>query len=370
MKFSCEKTLLQNAISIASRAVAPKSSIPALEGILVEAGDMLRLTGYNLETGIRTLVDAEIEEGGWLVLSSRLFGDIVRKLPDDVVYFRSEGHTVHITCGMSEFHIQAVEEDFYPELPEVEENADHFALPRNLLSSMIRETVFACSTNESRMIHNGCLFEVEGDVLTVVGVDGYRLGIRRETLTEKTGEDFSFVIHRVPLAEVEKIAGESEEPVTISQGMMHVLFEMGNTMVVSRRLEGNFLDYKKAVPRKNPIVVEGDTKELLASIERVSLIISDRLKSPLRCSFLDGMLHLTTKTAIGNANDQCPIVGDGGGLEIGFNNRYIMDALKNAPAERVKIELSSDVTPCIIVPAEGEEHFVFMVLPVRLRGEG
>ena len=138
-------------------------------------------------------------------------------------------------------------------------------------------------------------------------------------------------------------------------------------MLVCRRLEGEFLAYKNAIPRNNTIKIEGDAHTLLQSIERVSLIISDKLKSPLRCVFGDGMLSITTKTGIGDAADQCPITGDGQGLEIGFNNKYLMDALKAAPADRLRLEFTSGVAPCVILPAEGEENFVYMVLPVRLK---
>ncbi len=367
MKFSCEKALLLSAISVASRAVAPKSSIPALEGILLEAGDNLRLTGYNLETGIRTCLDAEITQAGSLVLSSRLFGDIVRKLPDDVVVFSSENDTVNIKCGMSEFNIQGTDASEFPSLPEVEEDSNRFEIGRSALGSMIRQTIFAVSTNESRPIHTGSLFEVEGEELTMVAVDGYRLALRREAITGKSGETFSFVVPGAALNEVEKICGDSEESAAVSQGQRHVLFQIGDTLLISRRLEGEFLAYRNAIPKNNTIKVEGETKALLSSIDRVSLIISDKLKSPLRCKFGDGMLSITTRTAIGDAFDRCPIQGSGGDLEIGFNNKYLMDALKAAPADKVRLEMTTGVAPCVIFPAEGEETFIYMVLPVRLK---
>lgn len=156
-------------------------------------------------------------------------------------------------------------------------------------------------------------------------------------------------------------------PVTVNQGACHILFQTGDTVLVCRRLEGEFLAYRNAIPRNNPIHVECDARTLLASIDRVSLIISEKLKSPLRCVFGDGLVSITTKTGIGDAADQCPITGDGQELEIGFNNKYLMDALKAAPADRLRLEFSSGVAPCVILPAEGEENFIYMVLPVRLK---
>ena len=367
MKFSSEKALLQAAISTTSRAVSPKSSIPALEGILLEAGNDLRLTGYNLETGIRTIVPADIREEGTLVLGARLFGEIVRKLPDDIVTFQSENYMVNIKCGMSEFNILGTDPEEFPELPTVEYQ-NSLILPQSRLKAMISQTLFAVSDNESRPIHTGSLFEVDSNGLTIVSVDGYRLALRHEAIDKKEGaETFSFVVPGAALSEVEKICSDVDEPASVTQGARHVMFKVGDTMLVSRRLEGEFLAYRQAIPRNNTIHVEGETRALLSSIDRVSLIISDKLKSPLRCVFDSNLLKISTKTAIGDAYDECPLSGDGGGLEIGFNNKYLMDALKAAPADKVRLELTTGVSPCVILPTEGEENFLYMVLPVRLK---
>ncbi len=367
MKFSCEKALLQAAISTTSRAVSPKSSIPALEGILLEAGSDLRLTGYNLETGIRTIVPADIREEGTLVLGARLFGEIVRKLPDDIVTFQSENYMVNIKCGMSEFNILGTDPEEFPELPTVEYQ-NSLILPQSRLKAMISQTLFAVSDNESRPIHTGSLFEVDSEGLTIVSVDGYRLALRHESIDKKEGaETFSFVVPGAALSEVEKICSDVDEPASVTQGARHVMFKVGDTMLVSRRLEGEFLAYRQAIPSNNTIHVEGETRALLSSIDRVSLIISDKLKSPLRCVFDSNLLKISTKTAIGDAYDECPLSGNGGGLEIGFNNKYLMDALKAAPADKVRLELTTGVSPCVILPTEGEENFLYMVLPVRLK---
>jgi len=333
----------------------------------LEAGEVLRLTGYNLETGIRTTIPADITQPGSLVLSARLFGEIVRKLPDNIVYFSSEGYTVNIKCGESQFNILGTEAEEFPELPVVDD-LNSLTVSQETLRSMIEQTLFAVSDNESRPVHTGSLFEIAGDELTVVSVDGYRLALRREKLEEKKGEDtFSFVVPGSALNEVQRICSGGERPITVIQGARHILFDTGDTILVSRRLEGEFLAWRNAIPKNSSIQVEGDTKALLNSIDRVSLIISDKLKSPLRCIFRDGVLDINTKTTIGDAADRCVIDGDGKGLEIGFNNRYLMDALKAAPAERVRLEMTSGVAPCVILPAEGEQNFIYMVLPVRLK---
>ena len=369
MKFSCEKALLQSAVMTAGRVVASKSSILALEGVLVEAEENgLRVSGYNLETGIVTTVEANVVKTGAIVLSARLFGEIIRKLPDDVVSIETEGNSVHITCGPTSFDIMGSSADEFPELPEVDVG-NLFSVTQGTLRSMISRVIFAVSDNESRPIHTGALFEVGEDDLTMVAVDGYRLALRREKIVSKGAEiKFSFVVPGAALNEVDKICGDCDEEVRITSGVRHIMFEMGATTLVARRLEGEFLNWRQTVPKNNSVVLEANTSDLQISIDRASLIINEKLKSPLRCKFEDGSLAITSRTAIGSAFDRCPIAGDGKGLEIGFNNRFLMDAVKAAPASRVRLELNTPTSPCLLLPVEGEEdNFLYMVLPVRLK---
>ena len=250
MKFSCEKALLQSAILTASRAVSPKSTIPALEGLLLEAEEngTVFLTGYNQETGIRSAIQADVSQPGSMVLPARLFGEIVRKLPDDMVLFQEEALKVHIACGYSEFDLLGIDPEDFPELPTVEYQ-NSLALPEQTLRAMISQTIFAVSTDDSRPIHTGTLFSVGEDGLTMVAVDGFRLALRREALAEQNGS-FEFVVPGVSLSEVEKICRESEEIVHIHQGARHILFKMGDTILISRRLEGDFLAWRQATPEQ------------------------------------------------------------------------------------------------------------------------
>ena len=367
MKFSCEKALLQSAISVSSRAVAQKSSIPALEGLLLRADQELTVSGYNMQTGIRTRVSADVTEGGEIVLNARLFGDIVRRMPDDVVVFTAdERMSVHLSCGDANYDIVGLSAADYPELPEVEDEYS-VSIQQKVLKAMIEQTAFAVSTNESRPVHTGALFEISDKGLTMVAVDGFRLALRREPLEKLEGGAFSFVTPGAALNEVKGICADSDDLATVTLGKRHILFEVGATELICRRLEGEFLDYKNAIPRKNPIVLVADTKALISSIDRVSVVISDKLKSPVRCIFDHDKVLLSAKTGNGKSEDVCRLSGDGQGLEIGFNNRYLMEALRYAPADTVKIELNTGVSPAIIVPTEGEENFLYMVLPVRLK---
>ena len=367
MRFSCEKALLQSAVNVTSRAVSSKSSIPALEGLLLQCSDSLLISGYNMQTGIRTKLPADIGEEGEIVVNARLFGDIIRRMPDDIVLFQTEKNNIQLSCGDSSFAIPALSAEDYPELPEVEDQYS-FTMPQNVLRAMIGETLFAVSTNEARPVHTGALFEIGEKELTMVALDGFRLALRREPFTRCDGGMFQFVAPGSALGEVEKICSDTEDPTTVTLGNRHLLFEVGDTQLICRRLEGEFLDYKNAIPRKNPIRLTVDTKTMIESIDRVSVVISDKLKSPVRCVFDLDQVTMSAKTGNGESRDICRLSGDGQGLEIGFNNRYLMEALRYAPADLVTMELNTGISPAIIVPTEGEEKFLYMVLPVRLKG--
>ncbi|MEG2120295.1 MAG: DNA polymerase III subunit beta, partial [Pseudoflavonifractor sp.] len=297
-----------------------------------------------------------------------LVSELARRLSDDVVTFSTEGLMVHITCGRSKFNLLGIDPEDFTELPNVSYEQE-LSMEQGKLKSMISETLFAVSssTQDNRPIHTGSLFEIEEKTLTMVSLDGYRLALRREEiLHKKSQENFSFVVPGAALSEVEKICGDTDDFAVITQGPLHVMFQIGETVLITRRLEGEFLNYKQSIPRQNSISVVGETRSLIASIERASLILSDKLKNPLHCIFGHNVLDITSKAAIGDAADECPIEGDGGELEIGFDNRYLSDALKAAPADKVRLELNSSVSPCVILPTEGEERFLYLVLPVRL----
>lgn len=368
MKFNCAKSDLQAAVAVASKAASAKSPIPALEGILIEAAaDSVRLTGYDLKKGIYTRIDADVSEQGSIVLGARIFGDIVRSLPEGTVTIRTEGNNVSITCENSEFSIIGTDAADYPELPTIDGQTG-VQLPQNLLSEIIRQTIFAVSDSEARPIYTGELFEIDEGMLTVVAVDGYRLALRREPV-EGAGEACSFIVPGSALSDLEKLCGATDEKVQISLGSKHISFTLGETVLVSRRLEGEFLNYKKTVPANFNITVQTERSMLQRTVERVSLIIDDKIKNPIRCIFGDNEVRIVCATSLGKAEDVCGVDGNGGDLEIGFNNRYLLDALKAAPAEEINVCLNTGASPCVISPADGDQSFLYMILPVRLKAE-
>lgn len=367
MKFSCEKYLLQNAISISSRAVASKSPIPSLEGLLLEAGSKIKVTGYDLKKGIYTSFPADISEPGSIVLGGRLFGEIVRSLPDGIVTINSgERNMTTITCGKAEFSIIGSDSGDYPELPSVDYQHS-VSLTQETMKKMINETNFAVSDNESRPVYTGALFEIDNKSLTIVAVDGYRMALRREEIKESDIENTSFIVPGTALSDVEKICSGDEESISITIGSKHISFSIGDTVLVSRRLEGEFLNYAKTIPSEFKVRLGADRLQLQRTVDRVSLIIDDRIKNPLRCTFGLDSVNMTCVTPLGKAEDICPLTGDGEQIEIGFNNRYLLDALKAAPAEKIYICLNNGTSPCIILPEDGSDKFLYMILPVRLK---
>lgn len=367
MKFTCEKYLLQSAVTTSSRAAASKSPNPALEGLLIEAAGNIKITGYDLVKGIYTSFPADVAEAGSVILSAKLFENIVRSLPDDIVTIScDDSNLTRISCGHADFSIMGMYSDSYPELPGVE-HQKAISIPQKTMGEMISQTIFAVSDNEARPVYTGALFEVENGKLTVVAVDGYRLAMRRETPESSDMPDCSFIAPGSALQDLEKMCDDSDERVKIIVGSKHISFSVGNCVLVTRRLEGEFLDYKKSIPSEFKYELKMERAGFLKAVDRVSLIIDDRVKNPLRCVFGENRLNMYCVTALGKGEDLCAFEGDGEGLEIGFNNRYLQDALKAAPGEKLLVRLNTGTSPCVISPEDGSDKFLYMILPVRLK---
>ena len=365
MRFTCEKSMLVNGLNIASRTVAQKSGLSALEGILCHAGISLELTGYNMETGITYTIDAEISEPGQCVFPAKLFSDIVRRLPEGPVTVSvDENFKVAIKAGYSNFTISAETAEDYPELPDVVEGRP-IVIPQTVLKELISGTIFSVSENQGRPIHTGVKFEVEDGTVSAIAVDGFRLARRTYHPEEPTGRNNAFVVPSMALKEVEKILGEDGD-VAFTVGHKHILFEMNGATLICRLLEGDFLDWRRVVPTGCPIRLVANVSELTAALERVGLIVTERYKSPVRCRFSDQTLLLKTNTTIGNAEDRCSFAGDGKDLEIGFNVRYLIDALRAVPSDEVTLELTNNLSPIVMTPVDDKKDFSYMVLPVRI----
>ena len=367
MKFTVNKSDITEAVSNIQRAVSTKTSIPALEGILLSATETgLELCAYDLELGITTVIPAFVMEPGKAVLSAKLFSDIVRRTPAETVTVSvDEKNMATLESGYSRFSIIGIPAEEFPELPKLSDSTQ-ISLPGALLKSMIRQTLFAIAESDAKPIHQGSLFSLENGILDVVSVDGYRLAVRREPVD--FSEDLSFVVPGKTLSELLKLIKDSEEPVEISAGRRHILFKIDNYTVISSLLEGEFLNYKAAIPPESQTEVVLKTREAIDSVERVSLLITDRLKSPIRCLFDNNEVKLNCTTSMGRASDQLDVEMTGQSVEIGFNNRYLLEALRNTECDEVKVQLGGPLSPMKGVPKEGY-CFLFLVLPVRLKSE-
>jgi DNA polymerase-3 subunit beta len=273
---------------------------------------------------------------------------------------------VSIRAGYASFTISAESAEDYPELPDVNTGRP-IQIPQNKLKELISGTIFAVSENQGRPIHTGVKFEVEENSVSAIAVDGFRLARRTWHPENPTGRTLSFVVPAPGLKEVEKILTDAEEDAAFTLGPKHILFEIGNTTLVCRLLEGDFLDWRRVVPTNCPIKLCAHVGELSSSIERVGLIVSEKYKSPVRCIFSDNVLQLRTNTTIGAAEDRCSLAGNGRDLEIGFNVRYLADALKVIPSEEVMLELTNNLSPIVLTPADEKHDFAYMVLPVRIK---
>ncbi len=368
MKIICNRAELLDSLSGVSKAVSGKSSIPAIEGILFKCtDDAVILTSYDLEIGIITSLVADIKEKGEIVLNARLLIDMVRKLDTETVTIETDGELkTQVTGGITKFNFIGIPASDFPEMP-IPEADNTLTIKGSLLREMIGKTIYAVSTSDQKPVHTGTKFIMSDDTLTMVSVDGYRLAVCTQKV-EFIWNARSFIIPAKTLSEVSKLIGDSEDDVNVGIARRYGVFQLGSYTVVTRLLEGDFLDYKKAVPEGYKTRVKIDVHEFYDAVERASLIISDRFKSPVKLLFDGERMAVTCVTALGNAYDEIPCVIEGDAVEIGFNNRYVLDALRNCMCDEVWLEITGPVSPMKMVPAEGDD-FLFLLLPVRIKTE-
>ncbi|MDP4091925.1 MAG: DNA polymerase III subunit beta [Bacillota bacterium] len=367
MKVSCSKENLTEGINMVQKAVSSKSTLPILEGILIEANQELKLTGNDLELGIECKVPADIQENGSIVINSKIFGDIVRRLPDAEVFIEVTGsNMVIIECENSHFEIKGIPSSGFPALPEIKkENA--FVVNQEILRNMIKQTLFAVSMDENRPILTGSLMECKDKKLTFVSIDGFRMALRNYEV-DNEAENLKVVIPGKTLNEILKILQPVKDEVSIYSTNNQILFDMNNCKVVSRLLEGEYLNYNGIIPQDYEIKIKVNTKELLAGIERASLVTVDEKRYPVKFNIANDKMVITSNTDIGAVREELKIDMDGGKMDIGFNPRYFIDALKVIEEEQINIFLTSNVGPCTIRPVD-KDRFAYMVLPVRTRNE-
>lgn len=367
MKIVCNKDQLNEAIQTVSRAVATKSNLASVEGILfVAENGTLTLTGYDFEMGIKTTIDCDVQIEGDVVLSAQLLGNIVRKVSSPVISIScDEKMNCIIKSGVTEYNIKGIDSVDYPDFPSP--NLDNNVnIENSLFSEMVDYVIYAVSLDDKRPAHTGVLIKLFEKQLTMVALDGYRLAIC-ERQVDFDGE-FSIIVPAKAMNEVRKIVGEKDGKLTIFASKRYVMFKAGDFIVLSRLLEGDFLDYKKALPTSHISSAVVNTKQFSEVVERVSLIITERLKNPVKLEVGGNTLSVKCATELGSVYDELPITQEGDDLEIGFNNRYILDALKASKKEELVFQFSGSLSPCKILPKEGED-FIYLVLPVRFKND-
>lgn len=370
MKFSCDKNILCEAINNVLPAVSSKTTLVALEGILMKCEkDTLSLTGYNLELGITKTIGINGTEDGEIVLNASLLSNIVNRMPNGILTLSADEKLLTvIECNNVEFTILGLDAGEYPDMPVITDERS-FEIPHYLLKNMISQTLFAVAQTDQNPVHTGSLFDISEGVLNVVSVDGYRLAMRTEKIN--VTDNFKFVVPGRTLSEIVKllsrlIVDDDEEKIMIRVTNKHISFCVNGYIVISRLLEGEFLDYRSAIPKDAQTVVVVETKPFLDSINRASIIINERAKSPIRCTFGTDGVKLFCETALGKINDAIPAEIEGPEVKIGFNNKYMADALKASECEKIKIQINGPVSPMTLVPLE-DDSFLFLVLPVRLK---
>lgn len=374
MKFTCDKITFYEAVSNVMKAVSSRSTLPVLEGILLKAYEgNLMLIGYDLEIGITTQIEANIENPGEVVISANYLYNIIRNMPGDIITIESdEKQRITIESGITNFNILGMPAREYPELPQLN-SQDSFNMDRLLLKNMIDMTIFAVAKTDTRPVHTGSLIDVKDGIINIVSVDGFRLAMRKETLDIDKQINFQFVVPKKALSEISRLVdygkdNEDEKSVNIKFSGKHAIFEVDEYTIVTRLLEGDFLDYENSIPKGSSTDVILDTKEFKSAIERSSLLITERLKSPLRCIFEDNKVKISCVTTVGRSYDELMCEVSGEIVDIGFNNRYLLDALNAANEDTIKLEINGPLSPMKVI-SPLSDNFLFLVLPMRLKNE-
>lgn len=370
MKFVCEKDTILKAINSVVKGVASKTTMPILEGILIQTNDNeIKLTTYDLEIGIEYIMQCEIEEQGSTVVNAIMFSEIIRKLPDtEIKITLNDKNLLVIECEGSLYKLATMNPEEFPELPKIDiENS--IEIEQNTLKNMIRKTIFAVSIEDNRPIFTGCLFEVNENKINVVAVDGFRLGWKSVFLQE-AAQNFKVVIPGKTLNEVNKIILDSFDKIKIGISKNQAVFEMENCKIVTRLLEGEFLNYSNVIPNNWETRVRVKKSDLQGCFERISLISASSTekekKYPVKVAIEVGKVTISCTNQTGDAKEELLVTTEGKDIEAGFNPKYFLDALKAIEDEEVFVDFGSSISPCVIRPIDNGDY-TYMILPIRLK---
>lgn len=374
MKFVCDKEKLSEVTSIVQKAVSSKAVMPILECLKIEAsgnGNIV-MTGNNLDLCIEHSFQCDVEEGGSVALTSRIFGEIIRRMPSGnvSVTVNEENNITKIKCGASEFNIQGLFPEEYPAAPVINEKR-RFSLSQGKLKNIIRKTIsFVAMSEGKRPALTGVLFEIKNNILNAAASDAHRLAVIKEEFDGECGE-VRFIIPGQTLRELIKILRDGDERVDVIISDRHVLFDFGEYKVYTRLLEGEFLNYRVIISAVNSISIRVEKRSIMDSLERAILLINDdssssEVKVPVRFNINFDKIDISCITGKGQVNDSVSAEINGDPLEIGFNCRFLLDAMNVCDEDIVKMELSTPTGGCFFKPEDGSDAYTYMVLPVRL----
>ncbi|MCI9340026.1 MAG: DNA polymerase III subunit beta [Dorea sp.] len=364
MKIICKKSNLAKGVSIVSKAVPSKTTMPILECILIDAtNDIIRLTANDMELGIQTDIEGEILDRGMIAIDAKIFSEIVRKLPDNEVTIETDDNLqVMITCEKAKFNLSGKPGEEFSYLPVIEKD-ESIEISQFTLKEIIRQTIFSIADTESNKLMTGELFEIRNNVLRVISLDGHRISIRKIELKDEV-TDRKLIVPGKTLIEISKIlSGEAESMVNISYSNNHIVFEFNNTVVVSRLIEGEYFKVDQMLSSDYDTKVRINKRELLDCIDRATLLVKEGDKKPIIINIGDEVMELRIKSQIGSMNEEIFINKEGKDLLIGFNPKFLIDALRVIEDEEVTLYLMNAKAPCFI--KDNEESYIYLILPVN-----
>ena len=365
MKIICTKNSLLKSVSISLKAVPSKTTMPILECILIDATtSQIKFTTNDMELGIETIVEGTIEEKGMVALDAKILYEIIRRLPDNNVTIRTdEKLTATITCEKAKFTIPGKSGEDFAYLPIIEKE-EALTVSQFTLKEMIRQTIFSIASNETNKLMTGELFEIKDNFLKVVSLDGHRIAIRRMEL-KKDYADRKVVVPGKTLNEISKIlSGEVDNMVNIYFSKNHILFEFDQTMVVSRLIDGEYFRIDQMLSSDYETKLTINKKEFLDCIDRATLLVREGEKKPIIIEITDNTMELRIDSAMGSMNESIDISKEGKDILIGFNPRFLIDALKVIDDETINIYLVNPKAPCFI--RDDEESYTYLILPVNI----
>jgi len=369
MRFSCDRSLLYETFSIVSRSIPAKNALPILSCFLIEAemNGNITVSGFDMDLGITTTVQGSVLEEGKMAIDAKMLLDIMRSMEPDIVTFKdNENKTVAVTCGRSEYILPYIDAESFPERPAVE-GCEFITIDQKTLHSMIRQTIFAVSQSDVKGIYTGAYFNIHDGIIEVVCTDSFRFALRTEKYA--SDRDLSFLVQGRVLNELIKIMKNDEGQVKIGITGRHIVFYFDDSMMISRLVDGNYMNYAQIIPKSFKYSVTVKTAELKKVIERASVLINEKIKAPVRISLENNRIFITCRTPDGHCfDDEIEAEISGGPFEIGANNRNLLNILSACECEEVVMNFNSPLSSICFLPKEGNS-FIFLLAPMRLNGK-